>query len=95
VNVYQWDATPITDQFGARLAHQVFDTNAAGRTQDARLQTVCGRYITPAPMIGPVGTPCLACTTILDGRHHDHQEEASPRTSCPTPPRRFWPWRRG
>jgi hypothetical protein len=59
--------TPVTEQFGERLAHQVFDIQSA--VQDDLLRTMCGQLIVPAPLTSPVGAPCAACAEkIAHGR---------------------------
>jgi hypothetical protein len=96
VNSYRRDTTPVTDQFGAGLTHQVFDAHATHRVQGARLRTVCGRYVTPAPMIGPVGAPCPVCVAILNEHGDGHREHTSSRwRHRPTGLRRLWSWFRG
>lgn len=93
VNTCWRDTTPITDQFGARLAHQVFDAHASYRAYGAHLRTVCGLYITPAPMIGPVGAPCPACAAILNGRCSGFREQtSSQQPDGRARARRFWSW---
>ncbi|GAA1254352.1 hypothetical protein GCM10009609_17160 [Pseudonocardia aurantiaca] len=52
--------TPLTDQFGDQLTHQVPDGPAAG-TENGVLRAICGRLITPAPLAAPDGKPCPAC----------------------------------
>jgi hypothetical protein len=64
--VYRHDTTSVTEQFGPGLTHQVYDSHICP-VDGAPLRTVCGRYITPAPMSAPLGRPCPACTELLDG----------------------------
>jgi hypothetical protein len=65
VNTYRHETSPVTDQFGTGFAHQIFDAHATSQHHETHLRTVCGEYITAAPMISPVGPPCPACAAIL------------------------------
>lgn len=58
---------PITDHFGARVAHEVTDeafaaSRAAGQGQ---YQALCGCVFIAAAMAAPVGRPCPDCLDIL------------------------------
>lgn len=58
---------PITDHFGARVAHDVTDeafaaSRAAGQGQ---YQALCGCVFIAAAMAAPVGRPCPDCLDIL------------------------------
>ncbi len=67
--------TPITAQFGARVAHEVTDEAfAAGRGE---YQALCGCVFVPAALAAPVGRPCPACLGILS---------ASRRAAAPREP---------
>lgn len=58
--------TLVTSQFGERAAHQVLDLHAGGG--NGQLRTACGRWIVPAPMVAPPGTPCSACMALVPAR---------------------------
>jgi hypothetical protein len=57
--------TLITDQFGGQLAHHVSDAYAANRMHGEALRTICGRFITPAPLSAPEGELCPLCAARL------------------------------
>jgi hypothetical protein len=59
------ETTPITEQFGARLEHQVHDRHATRMALSGPTITICGATIVPAPMATPEGKPCPACTSTL------------------------------
>jgi hypothetical protein len=79
------ETTPITDQFGARLEHQVHDHNVTRMAIGGPMTAVCGATITPAPMVSPEGKPCPACAA---------KTRNAPRTAPPSRNRRittgFW-----
>lgn len=62
--MYWYWTTPVTDQFGEQLAHHVSDREAALPTHGA-IRTVCGQFITPAPMSAPEGELCPRCAINL------------------------------
>jgi hypothetical protein len=71
---------PVTDQFGDRIAHQVFDQHMNPESIGGALRTVCGEWIIPAPLMAPIGNPCAVCSTKIGSR-------TEPRT-----PRRWRGW---
>lgn len=75
--MYWHYATPVTEQFGAGLTHQVFDVHAANRLDGHLVRAVCGRLITPAPMSAPSGRPCPACALRLKGPTSVQRERAT------------------
>jgi hypothetical protein len=75
--VYWHHTTPVTEQFGAGLTHQVFDARAANRMDGDLLRTACGRLITPAPMSAPIGEPCPACAVRVGRSQQEDAESQS------------------
>jgi hypothetical protein len=61
------NTTPITEQFGARLEHQVHDWSATRMAVGEPMTAVCGATIIPAPMVSPEGRPCPACAAKTPG----------------------------
>jgi hypothetical protein len=57
---------PVTDQFGDRLAHQVFDLHIA--PEGGALRTLCGEWIIPTSMMTPIGRPCATCEVKVASR---------------------------
>lgn len=58
--------TPVTAQFGDRLAHEVSDRDVSEQNDRGAMRALCGEWIVPAPMMSPVGKPCPACMSNLD-----------------------------
>ncbi|OLT18595.1 hypothetical protein BJF78_00185 [Pseudonocardia sp. CNS-139] len=58
--------TPVTAQFGDRLAHEVSDRDVYERNDRGAMRALCGEWFVPAPMMSPVGKPCPACVSNLD-----------------------------
>jgi hypothetical protein len=54
----------ITEQFGHQQAHRVADEEYAFPRCGGRFQALCGRLITPAPLMAPIGRPCLECADV-------------------------------
>ncbi len=76
--------TPVTEQFGAGLAHEVFDDHAGRQPATGLRRAACGRFIVPAAMTAPAGPPCPACQANLAWYQRRHDALAEPTA------RRHW-----
>ena len=83
-------STPVTNQFGDGLAHQVYDRYVTQNADDGVMFALCGQRIVPAPMASPEGKPCEECETKI--RHlkwsAGHPHRSNSRRWIPRPTRR-------